>query len=542
MWKTFKYFFLKRISINERIPKLEIYDKICSHSGKNWEDEIMRRKVLIGVLLVSLIFGIIPINSIGKQEFSQIKAFIDNYDYTAADVLGKWFEDNYPANYLTGPLAYKELPGQTIDTKKWSGNGHYYELIKMDVNWNEAREYAEKQEFKRAGEIYKGYLATLTSQEENSWVVENLVSPTCKNDVYPWLGGYQAHGYNNPSEGWHWVTGEVWQWTNWNKGEPNDLFGGSNEKYLKMYPNGKWNDESIDGEPGWENYIIVEYSVEEGVLESFDNLCYISDEISWGSAGGRNYGFRVGIEYPCTIDVNEKGEITVDITTRDQGKAGDPDFENNIQWAAISIATDEDFYLFLSEEYQFADPIKKILYPIPQPGKALNQYYSFKKDILNFDNEKADKIVSIIKTIVDATPLGIVSSGIELGSDLAKEKNYGYTDGGPPSNVFFDNNDYDQWEFFYPFEGTEYYGANGIRLKIPFTIEREGKHKIYVFIDGYGDLISIVGIKHCRFGKEYSFEINVGENKTLEKSQSCLGTEFLLILVVFGSIYVYLQK
>jgi len=179
----------------------------------------MRRVVLVGMLLVCLVLGAIPINSAEET--------------------------------------------QVTNVKKWSENGHYYELIKKDVNWNEAKEYAEKREFEKNGVVYKGYLATLTSQEENSWVVENLVSPTGKGDVYPWLGGYQVQGYNNPSEGWKWVTGEDWSWTNWNEGEPNDLFGRSNERYLKMYPSGKWNDESIDGEPGWENYILIEYQPAE---------------------------------------------------------------------------------------------------------------------------------------------------------------------------------------------------------------------------------------------------------------------------------------
>jgi len=179
----------------------------------------MRREVLSGILLVCLVLGAIPINSAEET--------------------------------------------QVTNVKKWSENGHYYELIKRDVNWNEAKEYAEKREFEKNGVVYKGYLATLTSQEENSWVVENLVSPTGKGDVYPWLGGYQVQGYNNPSEGWKWVTGEDWSWTNWNEGEPNDLFGRSNERYLKMYPSGKWNDESIDGEPGWENYILIEYQPAE---------------------------------------------------------------------------------------------------------------------------------------------------------------------------------------------------------------------------------------------------------------------------------------
>jgi hypothetical protein len=119
--------------------------------------------------------------------------------------------------------------------------------------------YAEKQEFEEesTGEIYKGYLATITSPEENSWIIENILSTISTSDTCLWLGGYQLEGYDNPSEGWRWITGETWSWTNWNKGEPNDD-SDYNERYLEMYAwNGNWNDECIGG--WWTNYILVEY-------------------------------------------------------------------------------------------------------------------------------------------------------------------------------------------------------------------------------------------------------------------------------------------
>ncbi len=145
---------------------------------------------------------------------------------------------------------------------KYEGNGHYYELVKKDVYWNDAKSYAENQQFTdpETGLIYRGHLATITSPEENSWIVDKLISPLNKDNIYPWIGGFQGEGYSGkPAEGWQWINGEKWSWTNWKDGEPNDLFGRYDEKYLKIYPGGKWNDESIDGEPGWDNYILIEF-------------------------------------------------------------------------------------------------------------------------------------------------------------------------------------------------------------------------------------------------------------------------------------------
>jgi hypothetical protein len=239
------------------------------------------------------------------------------------------------------------------------------------------------------------------------------------------------------------------------------------------------------------------------------NVCYNSEKIAWETFVGRDYGLQADIKYPCKIESGERGEIIVDITTRDQGKAGNPDIENNIQWAAITIASDEDFYLFESEEYKVVDPIKRLGPYIPQPGEPLNKYHGFNRDILKLDSGNIDKAVSGIKCLVGITPVGLVLSSVETGLDLAEVKNYGYLLGGPPSNVFRDNNNWDQWNFMYPFTDTDFYGANGIKLKIPFTFEKTGEHEIYVFVDGYFDYISVGEIKSCRFGKEYSFNITV---------------------------------
>ena len=102
------------------------------------------------------------------------------------------------------------------------GNGHYYEPINTSVqtSWQDAKNFAE---------VAGGYLATVTSQDENDWIVSNILplvvgSPGSLH-MGPWIGGYQnttSPSYSEPDGGWTWVTGESWSYTNWSAREPND--------------------------------------------------------------------------------------------------------------------------------------------------------------------------------------------------------------------------------------------------------------------------------------------------------------------------------
>ena len=56
-----------------------------------------------------------------------------------------------------------------------------------------------------------------------------------------WLGEFQDIAIEpDPAEGWEWVTGEPWVYTNWQSGEPNNA--GGIEDHLAM-ENRFWNDE-----------------------------------------------------------------------------------------------------------------------------------------------------------------------------------------------------------------------------------------------------------------------------------------------------------
>lgn len=126
--------------------------------------------------------------------------------------------------------------GTTIDSATlFSNNGHYYQLFSTLRTWDNARWAAEQM---------GGYLATITSPAENSFVTSLL-----PDGFNAWLGGFQPAGSPEPAGNWQWVTGEAFSYVNWNTGEPNNGvgWGVTDESALEIYgittdQLGKWND------------------------------------------------------------------------------------------------------------------------------------------------------------------------------------------------------------------------------------------------------------------------------------------------------------
>ncbi|MBA3725935.1 MAG: hypothetical protein H0W86_05675 [Armatimonadetes bacterium] len=124
---------------------------------------------------------------------------------------------------LVGLVSFSSVPswGQV----RWSNNGHFYEMVPTWRTWLEAKADAESRTFMGRS----GHLMTVTSQAEQDFVVETFGEP---------LREASIGGYNTP-EGWKWVTGETWEYTNWAPGEPNG------SEYLAFHGGhglGQWND------------------------------------------------------------------------------------------------------------------------------------------------------------------------------------------------------------------------------------------------------------------------------------------------------------
>lgn len=133
-------------------------------------------------------------------------------------------------------------------------NGHYYEAAfsSAALDWPTAKSLAEASSYLGLG----GHLATITSADENGWLVANLGGAV---DASAFLGGFQPPGSLEPSGGWQWVTGEAWLYTNWLPGQPSNTRP-DGEDVLHFYgagDPGKWND--IHGLRSLQRAFIVEY-------------------------------------------------------------------------------------------------------------------------------------------------------------------------------------------------------------------------------------------------------------------------------------------
>ena len=153
---------------------------------------------------------------------------------------------------LLSPMAANAVP------IVWDFNGHSYELIASGgITWQDASDAAEGM---------GGYLATITSDAENEFIVSMLgigQSPY-------WLGGFQAPGSSEPDTEWQWVTGEAWGYTNWASGEPNDAAGEDALAFAFFADVGQWNDAPVDYLYGNGGYVVEYKKVPEpGTLALF---------------------------------------------------------------------------------------------------------------------------------------------------------------------------------------------------------------------------------------------------------------------------------
>ncbi len=146
---------------------------------------------------------------------------------------------------------------------QWSGNGHWYEYVNLDVDWHTARSNALASSYNGM----RGYLVTITSAAEQSFLQNTFGS------ILAWAGG--SDEWDSTSENdegtWKWMDGPeagqtFWDdngahvtYANWAPGEPNNCCGG--EDYLVYgWSNGRWNDHGGPGNAYYRIGYIVEYS------------------------------------------------------------------------------------------------------------------------------------------------------------------------------------------------------------------------------------------------------------------------------------------
>ncbi|MDC7223183.1 MAG: hypothetical protein PQJ60_05535, partial [Spirochaetales bacterium] len=119
---------------------------------------------------------------------------------------------------LPADVEYERQPIQEFTTP--DGEQRWFEAVYVstgNLNWYQTAYLAQE-----AG----GYLASITSEEENSFVFElvndekyfsffDADGPHYGIGIGPFLGGYQPEGSIEPAGGWSWLSGEKWDYTNW---------------------------------------------------------------------------------------------------------------------------------------------------------------------------------------------------------------------------------------------------------------------------------------------------------------------------------------
>ncbi len=117
--------------------------------------------------------------------------------------------------------------------------GHYYDRVDVVINWTAARDQAAATSFLGL----PGGLVAIESPEENSFIVDNLLGGDLPGAY--WIGGYQEQGAPEPDGGWGWVTGEDWDYTNWDVDQPGNEVDNENAIQIEArqeYALGTWHD------------------------------------------------------------------------------------------------------------------------------------------------------------------------------------------------------------------------------------------------------------------------------------------------------------
>ncbi|XZF14346.1 T9SS type A sorting domain-containing protein [Chitinophagaceae bacterium MMS25-I14] len=235
----------------------------------------------------------------------------------------------------------------------YSANGHYYQFISGSNTWMTAKYRADTMR------LYgmHGYLATITSAGENSFIQQKLQADG-------WLGGSDDYRYINQAKGttayanqaaseghYYWVTGPEkgtnfsntsygsqyyyygsyapvaanGQYMNWNGGEPNNY--GNGEQFVEIYSSGstgQWNDLDSTNLLGF----VVEFGGMAGdptvSLTFTRNITYVSTAVN-GSRPTSNYStVTAGRQYiDTTITVTGGSAISAGSVTINNITAGD---------------------------------------------------------------------------------------------------------------------------------------------------------------------------------------------------------------------------
>ena len=142
---------------------------------------------------------------------------------------GQWdYINNNPTNLGYSPGVTYDSPAvvdveANIPDEAKGFNGNYYAIYTGKYTWEEARDKCYE---------LGGHLVTITSQEE-----QDFIEALNADNKRLWIGGVRDQDYV-----FYWITGEPWDYTHWDSGEPNDSSNVvPDENCVAIWPR-YWND------------------------------------------------------------------------------------------------------------------------------------------------------------------------------------------------------------------------------------------------------------------------------------------------------------
>lgn len=270
------------------------------------------------------------VTDIGLCAFKDCNSLTDVY-YSGSESQWKQISvgrDNEPLTNATihynstGPDGTDTSESTLIPDDAVIFNGHYYKIYSDRASWSEAKQKCES---------LGGYLATITSQEEQSFI-ETLNSSNKR----LWIGAYRDSNFN-----WQWVTNENWSYTNWGEGEPNNSSNVvSNENCVAIWPN-TWNDLNNDNKSEQSGYICewgdIYTSETVSILAGGNTLNILWDDEWFSNIPIYNHDLAVtsaALSWAVYSENNAKNALESLHFDRDQIESGDFDYPISSQGQA----------------------------------------------------------------------------------------------------------------------------------------------------------------------------------------------------------------